>query len=265
VVDDRYDWRDAVIYALGIGATIEELEFLSEVHGPKVYPTFGLTLGGESILRLLEAMDLEVERSIHHAQEIFVVGKFPPRATVRVVAQALARYNFSGKLGVVLRTSVGLSSGKDLLHAYWYLLFPKRSGAGYLPWAGRDQPRPGRTVQFETQEVVGETQAYLYRLSGDLNQVHVDTAAANELGFERPILHGLSTYGYVLRAAQRIGRATCSGAVSYASAVFARPVFPGDTLVIRGARLDSSASLAVFTARTAKPVLVNVTAEFESV
>ena len=75
--------------------------------------------------------------------------------------------------------------------------------------------------------------ALLYRLSGDLNPLHIDPAAAAFGGFDRPILHGLCTYGH---CGQMLLGALCDGDAGRFGALrmrFASPVYPGDTLALR--------------------------------
>jgi acyl dehydratase len=82
-------------------------------------------------------------------------------------------------------------------------------------------------------------QALLYRLSGDLNPLHADPDFAGMAGFPQgPILHGLCTYGFVARA---IARGACEGdatRITRLDGQFRRPVWPGDTIVVDGWKLE---------------------------
>jgi acyl dehydratase len=70
----------------------------------------------------------------------------------------------------------------------------------------------------------------IYRLSGDLNPLHIDPAVAQAGGFPRPILHGLCTFGICGRS---ILLAACEDSlrtIRRIDARFASPVFPGETI-----------------------------------
>ncbi|KAG0474285.1 hypothetical protein HPP92_013971 [Vanilla planifolia] len=72
-------------------------------------------------------------------------------------------------------------------------------------------------------------EALLYRLSGDYNPLHSDSTVAAMAGFNRPILHGLCTLGFAIRA---IIRSVCNGNPTVVRSIFARfllHVFPGDS------------------------------------
>jgi acyl dehydratase len=73
-------------------------------------------------------------------------------------------------------------------------------------------------------------QALLYRLNGDHNPLHIDPAVAAKAGFERPILHGLCTFGVVSHALLK----TCCGydpeKFGQMDMRFSAPVFPGETI-----------------------------------
>ena len=78
--------------------------------------------------------------------------------------------------------------------------------------------------------------ALLYRLNGDLNPIHVDPEAARKAGFERPILHGLCTYGVV---GYLLTRSVCGhdpARLQSLGARFTSPVYPGETIRIEGSR-----------------------------
>jgi acyl dehydratase len=76
----------------------------------------------------------------------------------------------------------------------------------------------------------------LYRLNGDLNPIHVDPQAARQAGFERPILHGLCTYGV---AGYLLTRTVCGhdpARLKSLGARFTAPVYPGETIRVEGCR-----------------------------
>ncbi|MEM5386646.1 MaoC/PaaZ C-terminal domain-containing protein [Paraburkholderia phymatum] len=79
--------------------------------------------------------------------------------------------------------------------------------------------------------------ALLFRLNGDMNDLHADPDAAREAGFPQPILHGMATFGIanymLLRALNRSART-----LRELEARFTAPVFPGDTLRIKAHASD---------------------------
>jgi acyl dehydratase len=91
-------------------------------------------------------------------------------------------------------------------------------------------PVPERRPDLEVVLPTSRAQAATYRLSGDRNPLHIDPAMAQGAGFERPILHGLSTMGLVGRA---IIHACCGGVARRLHEIglrFSAPVYPGDTI-----------------------------------
>ncbi|MCJ7647031.1 MAG: MaoC family dehydratase, partial [Candidatus Lokiarchaeota archaeon] len=101
------------------------------------------------------------------------------------------------------------------------------------------------TVTYKTTE----NQAALYRLSGDLNPLHIDPKAAKMGGQEKPILHGLSTFGFATRA---ILHETCESDVSRFKEFrvrFANVVYPGEPLIIEGWKVNGRYIIQVRTER----------------
>jgi acyl dehydratase len=91
---------------------------------------------------------------------------------------------------------------------------------------------------FSISDKVADNQAAIYRLSGDFNPLHLDPEAAKRGGFDKPILHGLCTYGFATRA---IVNGLLEGDVERLKefkARFSDPVYPGDTLTTRGWKVD---------------------------
>jgi acyl dehydratase len=82
-----------------------------------------------------------------------------------------------------------------------------------------------------------------------LNPLHLDPAAAKRGGFDRPILHGLCTYGFATRA---IVNGLLNGDVTRLKAFKARfsdVVYPGDTLTTQGWKADGGYIIEVRTER----------------
>jgi acyl dehydratase len=216
----KYDWKTAVLYALGIGARREELDYLFERRGPKVFPTFAVVPAYGPVAELLERGGGDLRAVVHFAQ---AVGIYDMKRMALVVLQT--------------RTELG---DEPLFETRWSIIYrglgrfggppPPRSGPPPLP--------DGAEPSWVHQERTAPEQALLYRLSGDLNPLHADPAFAREAGFERgPILHGLCTYGFLARAAI-INACDGDGArMTVFEGQFKRPIWPGQTLQTHGYEL----------------------------
>ena len=143
---------------------------------------------------------------------------------------------------VVLESEATLAGGEPAFTNRTTLFFRGAGGFGgpRSPTRTRRTPRrcwarnrcpsgpPTRSVSYATRP----DQALLYRLSGDHNPLHSDPAFARQAGFDRPILHGLCTYGFTGRA---LLHALCGSDPSRFGAMrarFSRPTMPGDALTV---------------------------------
>ena len=91
---------------------------------------------------------------------------------------------------------------------------------------------PSREPDHQVSYATRDDQALLYRLSGDRNPLHSDPSFAKMGGFDRPILHGLCTYGFTGRA---LLASLCDGDPSRFKSMygrFSKPVLPGETLTV---------------------------------
>ena len=108
---------------------------------------------------------------------------------------------------------------------------------------------------------ISKDQAALYRLSGDKNPLHIDPDFARKGGFEKPILHGLCTYGYAGRAiVQAAGNGDPAKLRSF-SARFMDVVYPGETLVVSGWKREAGNYIVQVTAGDGRIVLGNALAK----
>jgi acyl dehydratase len=126
--------------------------------------------------------------------------------------------------------------GLPVYEARWGIFYVGAGGFGGDPGPKAERMDPPADVapEFTVSQRVTENQAAIYRLSGDLNPLHLDPEAARVGGFDRPILHGLCTYGYATRA---IVNEALGGDVTRLlsfRARFSSVVYPGDTLTTEG-------------------------------
>lgn len=98
--------------------------------------------------------------------------------------------------------------------------------------------------------------ALLYRLNGDPNPLHADPEVARAAGFERPILHGLATYGI---AGHAILRSMCGYDPRRLKMLYARfsaPVLPGETIRVEMWAHPEDRSAVLFRARSVERDIV---------
>jgi acyl dehydratase len=107
------------------------------------------------------------------------------------------------------------------------------------------------------------TQALLYRLTGDINPIHADPEVARAAGFERPILHGLCSYGCAARVALKELAGDDPARFKALEARFTAPVLPGQTLRVDGYVLEpGKAALTVTVRETGELAIANALFEY---
>ena len=241
----RSSWtsKDALLYALGVGAghtdpTGFELEFTTENSTDveqRVLPTMpvviasggrGLPSWGEFDFRML----------LHGEQGVTVHGPIPADGEVDTVARIVGIYD-KGKAAVIRleNKATYVDSGKPAFDTRFAAFI--RGEGGFGESRGEeiaDPPKmPDRKPDHEVTYATRADQALLYRLSGDRNPLHSDPTIAKFAGFDRPILHGLCSYGFTGRA---LLHELCGSDVARFKSMdsrFSKPVMPGDTLTVR--------------------------------
>jgi len=232
----EYTWRDTVTYALGVGATAAaELDFLYEGRGPEVLPTFCTVPTFAAFDALVDRIGCDRSGMVHHSQEMTLFKPLRPNATLKVVGRVQGLYDLKRMAMSVFVIDAYDEEGDLVTRGEVTLLLLKDGGfgGGRPPRSARVRA-PDRAPDFEVREEVPAEQALLYRLSGDTNPLHADPEFAATVGFDRPILHGLCTFGYAGRA---VVAHACDGDPARLSSFrgqFAKPVFPGDTMILRG-------------------------------
>jgi acyl dehydratase len=233
--------KDCLLYALGVGAgaldaTGFELEFTTENSAgvtQAVLPTFAAILGqGGAPLSSIGSFNPAM--LVHGEQAITLNGPIPTAGTVRTTSTVSGVYDKgSGALVVIDAESVDPATGTQVLSTQSALFIRGEGGFG-----GERGPKGAglEPVEGEPDEVVTystrEDQALLYRLSGDRNPLHSDPTFAKAAGFDRPILHGLCTYGFTGRALLHTVCGSDPARFNSMRARFSKPTMPGDTLTV---------------------------------
>ena len=221
-----YDERDTILYALGVGAGRrgDELRFVYE-QGLEALPTFPVAPPFGALMLMEEALGVDLATVLHGEQRLTLHRSVPASGHLDIRAYVSRLYDKGS--GAIIETTAEVEVDDLPVATAVYSSFVRGGGGfGGERGSGLAPPDVARPADHVLTETIPPTQAQLYRLSGDVNPLHVDPAVARAAGFGRPILHGLCTYGFAVRmAAQATG-----GAVTRADARFTGVVFPGDEL-----------------------------------
>ena len=248
VLESSYDERDLSIYALGVGAANDptdasELPLVYEGSkaGFKALPSYAALPQLSAMLelaktggQLLPGLNYGFDRSLHGEQYTQIKQPFNPSAKLTHTYKLKQAFDKKPHAVVVIGVDTKDETGQDI--AYNEMSVFVRDGGG---WGGDRGPSgdvnvpPNREPDATITEHVPENQALLYRLSGDWNPLHADPQFAQAFGFDKPILHGMCTHGYVTR---HVVKAFCDNdprLVKNIKVRFAQSVFPGETLQTR--------------------------------
>jgi acyl dehydratase len=238
-VRHSYEARDSILYALGVGygdrpCDPAQLQFLYEGPGHKAVPSFCVVLAHPGFWVGRPELGIDCVRLLHGEQACEVVATVPTRGTVRGEYEIVAVEDKGAEKGAVMHVAKRLydedGGGLLALVTSAYMLRGDGGQGGFGDPPPPPAPLPDRPPDIVADVPTLPQSALVYRLSGDLNPIHADPAAAAAAGFPRPILHGLCTFG---AAARGLIEAACGDAperLRSMSARFSRPVFPGETI-----------------------------------
>jgi len=236
---DTRSWidRDTLLYAIGVGAGLDELAFTTENSHDipqRVLPTYGVIACGRVDV-LAKAGEINWGKLVHGSQSVRLHKPLPPAGELAVTSELVdIQDKGEGKNAVVMLHGRGSDPDSGKLIAETTTTFVVRGAGGFGGERGEKPAAPeipDREPDARIDLPTREDQALLYRLSGDRNPLHSDPWFAKEMaGFPTPILHGLCTYGVSGRAlVAELGGGVAANITSIA-ARFSKPVFPGETL-----------------------------------
>ena len=230
-IHHTYSERDVMLYALGVGAGTDDLQFTYE-RDLKVLPTFGVIAAFPAMFSLGSVMQVNPMMVLHGEQRIELHAAIPSRGTLTTTPTVRAIYD-KGKGALVIVDAETVDDKGKLIFKNTFGTFARGEG-GFGGNRGPSGPRnvpPDRKPDAVVEMPTLVQQALIYRLSGDMNPLHADPDFAKMGGFDRPILHGLCTFGHVGRA---VLRSWCNDNPARFKALdvrFAGVVFPGETIV----------------------------------
>jgi acyl dehydratase len=242
----RYDWRDTALYALALGAGTEDLAYVLDDPPPRVLPTYGVIPAFEPVFDAMRKTGGDLVQLLHTGQRTELLRPLPPAGLMRT--RSTLRGLWDMKLGAlaIVDTETDVD-GEPAVRTSWQLLLRGAGGFGgeRPPQGLRTKPGKDQRPDFELRVPTSRDQALLYRLTGDVNPIHARPEIAKLAGFERPILHGLCTYGIAARAALKLLAGDDPARFIAFDARFAKVVMPGDALLVRGYRLEQPGQAAI--------------------
>ena len=225
-----YDWKDVILYALGVGAGADELDYTYEKN-LKVIPTFSIATIFDFLGHAAIASGTNLAGTLHGAQEMIFHNPIPTSGTLTTEGAVTHYYDKGSKGALVVAESETVHSNGKRLFTNIFTIFARLDGN----FGGPDAPPkvvafPGREPDFSVVAAPSPNQPLLYRLSGDIFPLLVDPEFARMVGFEKPIMHGLCTLGFACRALMASLTPGRPELVRRIDCRFSKPLYPGDPI-----------------------------------
>jgi acyl dehydratase len=263
-VETTWDERDVILYHLGLGVGVpptdpRELAYVYE-KDLEVLPTFATAQALPILRSLPEApgISYDARREVHGEQELIIHCPIPSAGSSQTTARIIALYDKGPAAVAVVEAETRMANG-TLCATNRFTSFMRGAGG----FGGERGPStsvtiPDRIWDANVRCATFPQQALTYRLSGDWNPLHADPEAAKYAGFDRPILHGLATFGMALRGVIEGMLDARADSVSSYRGRFLRPVYPGDVLHVRGWWQSGDLLIEVVTDRNTQAMIGRV-------
>lgn len=241
-VRHSYSEKDSMLYALGLGFGMNpmdeaELRFVYEDR-LQAMPTMAVVLGYPGLWMKDPATGIDWQKLLHGEQHLRLHRPLPPTGEVigRTRVQSITDKGAGKGAIVVAERTVSDARSGELLATLEIVTFCR--GDGGYSISGQPSDSLGTTpaaMPEQAPEAICDLptrpeMALIYRLSADPNPLHADPAVARAAGFERPILHGLATYGVAARAILKTFCNYQPERLQMINLRFTAPVYPGETI-----------------------------------
>lgn len=202
--------RDVLLYHLSLGAgggapADPQLAWTYE-RDLQVLPTFAMVAGqglsagdGPPTAMHLPGIDIDLRRILHGGQSLTVHGPIPSAGRATLRTRIADVWDKGSAAIIVLEHEATAEDGTPLWTSSMNIWARGEGGFGGDPGPEVAAETPAREPDRLLDAPTRPDQALFYRLNGDLNPLHIDPGFAQAAGFDRPILHGLASYGIVAR------------------------------------------------------------------
>ena len=235
-VEISYSDKDSILYSLGIGLgndpmNLNELKYVYE-NSQSVLPSMATNFQYHSPLLL--KTNINFIMVVHGEQRLSMTNALPVSGDFIANAKVIGCYDKGPAHGAIIEVETSVKNKKDNEEICKLVSTTFARGDG--GFGGPDSPKKEIFIPDGEPDYVSEVstkpdQALIFRLSGDYNPLHSDPNFAKAAGFEKPILHGMCTYGIACRSlvneicendASKLKRFDCR---------FSSPVYPGETII----------------------------------
>jgi acyl dehydratase len=235
-----YGWRESILYALGLGFGLDpvderQLQFVDE-RKLKAVPTMANVLAYPGFWIRDLATGIDWVKTVHGEQAMRLHRPLLPHGDVRRKTRILEIVDKGPGRGALLyvEAKIGDAGTGEPVATLLQTVFCRGEGGFGGTAASPRVPHalPSQAPDFTVEMPTHRQLALIYRLSGDLNPLHADPAAARKAGYDQPILHGLATYGI---AGHALLATLCDYEPERVLALegrFSAPVFPGETITV---------------------------------
>lgn len=233
----EYSPRDAMLYALAVGMARDpldrdELPFVYENPGLRVIPTLASTL---AMPPLLDNCGWDFTRVLHGEERLTLHRPLIDGDRLTLDSRVAAVRDLGRGRGAIVDVELTArdAAGGAPVYSITRTAFARGDGGFGGPAVARapKPAMPARSPDLTCRLETRPDQALLFRLCGDFNPLHADPALAQRVGLERPLLHGLCTFGIACRA---ILKTICEYDATLIRALdvrFSSPLYPGETVV----------------------------------
>ena len=279
----EYNWRDVVLYALGVGAGKYDLPYIYEKNpgGLKVLPTFGL-------LPYLNSVNMEpirkcpyapneivgdfiteklgyVQNRLHMAMDLTIHQPIPVQGTFLTEDKVNNVLDRGEGKGVVADCQMDIfdRAGNPVctLHSYHY--HAAFGGFGGPAFQAPKAEYPDREADYTVTEFMADNLAVLYRLTGDTNEVHIDPEYAGRYGYKMPFMQGLCTYGFATRMLIQAMIPFAPERVTHVYAQMRSVCYPGQKLTLSAWKLEEGKAVFKLTDEEQRLILGNGIFEYK--